>query len=125
MKYLKQSGVSLAICAMLLAASNFANAQGRRGRGEERRQENQAAREQRQQERQQVQQNRRRLVRTRLLQTEVERHGASLSRWYGRRRSRDRWARDAGSGVDLRLVEALVREEFIDNGIELGAVLSQ
>jgi len=53
-KNLKKLGVTLAICAMLPAASNIANAQGRRGRGEERRQENQAAREQRQQERQQA-----------------------------------------------------------------------
>jgi hypothetical protein len=44
---------------------------------------------------------------------------------YGRRRARDRRVRDAGSGVDLRLVKALVREELSSDRIELGAVLSQ
>src|SRR6185369_2128791 len=50
--YLKQIGLSLAISTLVLGAGDVANAQGRRGRGEERSQENQAAREQRQQERQ-------------------------------------------------------------------------
>src|SRR5690349_6092041 len=50
--YLKQVGLSLAMGALVFGASDLANAQGRRGRGEERSQENQAAREQRQQERQ-------------------------------------------------------------------------
>ena len=33
--------------------------------------------------------------------------------------------RDAGSGVDLSLVKTLVREELGNDGIELGAVLSE
>src|SRR5678815_1761308 len=47
------------------------------------------------------------------------------SRRYGRRRRRDRRVRDAGSGVDLSLVKTLMREELGNDGIELGAVLSE
>src|SRR6185369_15274813 len=55
---LKRLALSLTVSAAMLGASELANAQGRRGRGEERSQENQAARDQRQQQRQQEQQNR-------------------------------------------------------------------
>src|SRR5262249_47344983 len=55
-KYWKRMAVSVAMSAALLATSSLANAQGRRGRGEERSQQDQAERDQRQQQRAQERQ---------------------------------------------------------------------
>ena len=46
-KYWKRAAMSLAMSAAVIGASSLANAQGRRGRGEERSQENQQQRDQR------------------------------------------------------------------------------
>src|SRR5687767_8255776 len=82
--HLKRLGISLAVSAALLGASDLATAQGRRGRGEERRQENQAAREQRRQEQSNNSQERQQRWEQRR-QEQINRSQEQQQRWEQRR----------------------------------------